>query len=175
MTAGVIQAGAPTQGEVDWASINWQKVNHAVKRLQARIVKAVEQGRWNKAKALQHLLTHSFSGKAQAVRRVTENQGKNTAGIEWTIRCCCTQPVIDRFTALGYLFYNRVPTKGRSQRLELSALKGARSVLRGLGASNGPRLPDPKATAAKERGPMHREERYERNHLYNRTDRDHTI
>jgi RNA-directed DNA polymerase len=32
--------------------------------------------------ALQHLLTHSFSGKALAVRRVTENQGKNTPGID---------------------------------------------------------------------------------------------
>ena len=30
-----------------------------------------------KVKALQHLLTHSFSGKALAVRRVTENQGKH--------------------------------------------------------------------------------------------------
>ena len=33
-------------------------------------------------KALQHLLTHSFSGKALAVRRVTENQGKNTPGVD---------------------------------------------------------------------------------------------
>jgi RNA-directed DNA polymerase len=33
-------------------------------------------------KALQRLLTHSFSGKALAVRRVTENQGKNTPGVD---------------------------------------------------------------------------------------------
>jgi RNA-directed DNA polymerase len=33
-------------------------------------------------KALQRLLTHSFSGKALAVKRVTENQGKRTP--EWT-------------------------------------------------------------------------------------------
>ncbi len=33
-------------------------------------------------KALQRLLTHSFSGKALAVRRVTENQGKNTSGVD---------------------------------------------------------------------------------------------
>ena len=31
---------------------------------------------------LQRLLTHSFSGKALAVRRVTENQGKNTPGVD---------------------------------------------------------------------------------------------
>jgi RNA-directed DNA polymerase len=45
-------------------------------RLQRRIVKAIQQGRWGKVKALQHLLTRSFSGKALAVKRVTENQGK---------------------------------------------------------------------------------------------------
>jgi RNA-directed DNA polymerase len=38
-------------------------------------------------KALQWLLTHSFYGKALAVKRVTENQGKKTAGVDselWT-------------------------------------------------------------------------------------------
>ncbi|WP_264707681.1 reverse transcriptase N-terminal domain-containing protein [Wolbachia endosymbiont (group A) of Acrocera orbiculus] len=45
-------------------------------RLQRRIVKAVQQGRWGKVKALQHLLTRSFSSKALAVKRVTENHGK---------------------------------------------------------------------------------------------------
>jgi RNA-directed DNA polymerase len=34
---------------------------------------------------LQWLLTHSFSGKALAVRRVTENQGKKTAGVDKVI------------------------------------------------------------------------------------------
>jgi RNA-directed DNA polymerase len=33
-------------------------------------------------RALQHLLTHSFSGKALAVRRVTENRGKRTPGVD---------------------------------------------------------------------------------------------
>jgi RNA-directed DNA polymerase len=31
---------------------------------------------------LQWLLTHSFSGRALAVKRVTENQGKNTSGVD---------------------------------------------------------------------------------------------
>ena len=35
-----------------------------------------------KVKALQYLLTHSFSGKALAIRRVTENQGKGTPGVD---------------------------------------------------------------------------------------------
>jgi RNA-directed DNA polymerase len=45
-------------------------------------VKAVKAGRWGKVKALQHLLTHSFSGKALAVKRVTSNKGKNTPGVD---------------------------------------------------------------------------------------------
>ncbi len=32
--------------------------------------------------SLQWILTHSFSGKALAVRRVTENQGKRTPGVD---------------------------------------------------------------------------------------------
>jgi RNA-directed DNA polymerase len=45
-------------------------------------VKAVQAGRWGKGRALQHLLTHSFSGKALAVRRVTENDGRQTPGVD---------------------------------------------------------------------------------------------
>ncbi len=38
--------------------------------------------RWGKVKALQRLLTCSFSGKALAVKRVTENKGKRTPGVD---------------------------------------------------------------------------------------------
>jgi RNA-directed DNA polymerase len=47
-----------------------------------RIAKAVRDKRWNKVEALQWLLTHSFSGKALAVKRVTENRGKKTPGVD---------------------------------------------------------------------------------------------
>ena len=47
-----------------WDRINWSIVQRHVRGLQARIVKATQGGRHNKAKALQWLLTHSFSGKA---------------------------------------------------------------------------------------------------------------
>ena len=69
-------ACAVSREKEDWHAINWQKVNRNVRRLQVRIVKATQEGRWGKVKAFQHLLTHSYSGKALAVRRVTENQGK---------------------------------------------------------------------------------------------------
>jgi RNA-directed DNA polymerase len=65
-----------------WDQIDWNQCQRRVRRLQARIVKATREGRWGKVKALQRLLTHSFSGKALAVKRVTENQGKRTAGVD---------------------------------------------------------------------------------------------
>lgn len=67
---------------VAWDGINWPDVQRHVRRLQTRIVKATQAGRHNKAKALQWLLTHSFCGKALAVKRVTENKGKNTPGVD---------------------------------------------------------------------------------------------
>lgn len=75
-------AGAPSGDPTTWHGINWAKSHAEVRRLQARIVKATQEGRWGKVKALQWLLTHSFSGKAVAVKRVTENQGKNTPGVD---------------------------------------------------------------------------------------------
>jgi len=81
MTAEEFPAGAASREE-DWHAIDWQTVHRNVCRLQARIVKATQEGRWGKVKALQHLLTHSFSGKALAVRRVTENQGHRTPGVD---------------------------------------------------------------------------------------------
>ncbi len=53
-----------------------------VRRLQARIVKAVREGRWNKVKALVYLLTHSYSGRATAILRVVSNSGARTPGVD---------------------------------------------------------------------------------------------
>ena len=70
-----------------WDQVDWPKCERQVRRLQARIVKATREGRWGKVQALQRLLTCSFSGKALAVKRVTENQGRRTPGVDsvsWT-------------------------------------------------------------------------------------------
>ena len=74
--------GAVSNELESWFAIDWQQANQLVKRLQARIVKATQAGRWGKVNALQRLLTRSFSAKALAVRRVTENQGKRTSGVD---------------------------------------------------------------------------------------------
>lgn len=65
-----------------WSEINWTKAYNYVNRLQIRIVKATKEGKWNLVKRLQYLLTHSFYAKAIAIKKVTQNKGKNTAGID---------------------------------------------------------------------------------------------
>lgn len=65
-----------------WHGIPWQDVHQVVGRLQARIAKAAKAGEWRNVKRLQRLLTRSNSAKALAVKRVTENQGRKTPGID---------------------------------------------------------------------------------------------
>ena len=88
MATASAAAGAVSHDDgFDWASIDWRQAEATVRRLQARIVQACQAGKWGKVRALQHVLTHSFSAKALAVRRVTENHGKRTPGVDgevWT-------------------------------------------------------------------------------------------
>jgi RNA-directed DNA polymerase len=82
MTAVATPAGAVSHPEVDWHAMHWRQAHTLVRRLQARIVKATPAGRWGKVRALHRLLTHSFSAKVIAVKRVTENQGKRPPGVD---------------------------------------------------------------------------------------------
>jgi len=85
MSAAEMPAGAAPRRTPDWHSIPWKKVWRTVRRLQARIVKAVAEGRWNKVKALVYLLTHSFGGRALAILRVVSNSGAKTPGVDGVI------------------------------------------------------------------------------------------
>ena len=76
------EAGALKDEVMKWSSIDWKEAHRQVRRLQMRIAKAVKENRWNKVKALQYLLTHSFYAKLWAVKRVTSNKGKNTPGVD---------------------------------------------------------------------------------------------
>jgi RNA-directed DNA polymerase len=75
-------AGAVSHDPTDWHAIHWRRAYRIVRRLQARIVEAVQAGRWGKVRAVQHRLPPSFSAKALAVRRVTEHRGKRTPGVD---------------------------------------------------------------------------------------------
>jgi len=77
--------GAVSSEAAEWYATDWQAINRNVRRLQVRIVQATKANRWNKVKALQRLLTCSYSGKVLAVRRVTENNGKKTPGVDGEI------------------------------------------------------------------------------------------
>jgi RNA-directed DNA polymerase len=68
--------GAVSREAAEWYAINWQAIHRNVRRLQVRIVQATKESRWGKVRALQRLLTHSYSGKVLAVRRVTENDAR---------------------------------------------------------------------------------------------------
>ena len=67
---------------IEWHGIDWARVNRNVRNLQIRIAKATKERDWRRVKALQRFLTRSYCGKALAVRRVTENRGHKTPGVE---------------------------------------------------------------------------------------------
>lgn len=79
--------GAPRGLARQWESIDFKHALKQVRRLQRRIAKAVAEGRWNKVKVLQRLLTRSYWAKVLAVRKVTSNRGARTPGVDgkrWT-------------------------------------------------------------------------------------------
>jgi RNA-directed DNA polymerase len=75
-------AGASSGNVSDWQAIDWLQIQRNVRRLQLRIAKAIQAGHYGKAKALSWLLTHSRSAKSLAVKRVTENKGAKTPGVD---------------------------------------------------------------------------------------------
>ncbi len=80
----------PTDGAASglgkqWDSVDWTKVRKEVRRLQMRIAQAERENKPNKVKALQWILSHSFSAKLLAVKKVTTNKGSTTAGIDGVI------------------------------------------------------------------------------------------
>ena len=77
-----LRSGAPANLTPEWLQADWNQIEQEVNRLQVRIAKATQVGRWGKVKALQRLLTRSQSGKMLAVKRVTENRGKSTPGVD---------------------------------------------------------------------------------------------
>jgi RNA-directed DNA polymerase len=75
-------ADAALDTDIAWHAINWRTAQQNINRLQSRIVEATKQGNWRKVRALQYIVTRSLSGAALAIKRVTENTGKRTPGID---------------------------------------------------------------------------------------------
>ena len=72
MGAAGVAAGASLRKPVEWHSINWKKAHRNVRRLQARIVKALKAGQKRKVRALQFILARSLSQSGG--RQASDNQ-----------------------------------------------------------------------------------------------------
>ena len=72
-------------GMFGWHGIDWANCHRRVRSLQRRIVQAMKAGAWRKVKRLNYLLVNSFDARALAVKRVTENRGKKTPGVDGEI------------------------------------------------------------------------------------------
>ncbi len=156
----------------DWNAINWRKVDKTIRRLQVRIVKAQREGRHGKVKALSRILTRSFAAKVLAVKRVTENKGKKTAGVDGVLwnspvkkakavrelrperyrakplrrvyipKSCLMHSPCRRSCFAAEPRYAGCGLGRAFQMLQPYDGKPSRTVLRGAGAGNSSRLPD---------------------------------
>lgn len=73
---------ASFDGEVTWHSLDWAEIQASVRKTQLKIAQATGDGNWRRVKRLQRMLTHSLHGRCLAVRRVTENRGRKTPGVD---------------------------------------------------------------------------------------------
>ena len=89
---------------VKWYDIDWDIIETQVKQMQMRIAKAIRRGEHRRAKSLQWLLTHSYYAKLLAVRRVTQNRGCKTPGVDKVVWRTPNQKLraVDMLNRRGY-------------------------------------------------------------------------
>ncbi|WP_312396237.1 group II intron reverse transcriptase/maturase [Stutzerimonas kunmingensis] len=75
-------ASASFDGMKNWHDLDWARIQQTVRKTQLKIAQATGEGNRRRVKRLQRLLTHSFYGRCLAVRRVTENRGRKTPGVD---------------------------------------------------------------------------------------------
>lgn len=130
MTAAAVSLTGASSASARWDSINWENSKAEVHRLQMRIAKAISEGHHGKVKALQWLLTHSFHAKLLAVKRVVQNKGGKTSGVDkiiWTT----PQQKIEAALSLNRRGYQTQPLKriyipkkdGRQRPLSIPTMK----------------------------------------------------
>ncbi len=79
----VATVNGPEDDDLDWASIDWRRVEDDVRRLRQRIFTASQAGDLKKVRNMQKLMLRSRSNTLLSVRRVTEiNAGRATAGVD---------------------------------------------------------------------------------------------
>ena len=75
---GAAASGAPE----DWLSIDWKVVEGFVGKMQTTITQAEQDHDYRRVKRLQRSLVRSWQARTLAVRKVTENRGKRTSGVD---------------------------------------------------------------------------------------------
>lgn len=65
-----------------WFLLDWGAIERSVRTLQVRIAQATKKRLWRKVRSLRWLLTHNLAAKLLAVRRVTQNAGQRTPGVD---------------------------------------------------------------------------------------------
>lgn len=68
--------------DMTWHSLDWASIQTSVRKTQLKIAQATREGNWRRVKRLQRMLTHSFHGRCLATKRVTENRGRKTPGVD---------------------------------------------------------------------------------------------
>ncbi|WP_457810067.1 reverse transcriptase N-terminal domain-containing protein [Pseudomonas kielensis] len=73
---------ASSDGAMNWYGLDWASIQTSVRKTQLKIAQATREADWRRVKRLQRMLTHSFHGRCLAVRRITENRGRKTPGVD---------------------------------------------------------------------------------------------
>ncbi|WP_018248788.1 group II intron reverse transcriptase/maturase [Orenia marismortui] len=81
--------------DIKWETIIWGSVIRKVNKLQSRIAKAITKRMKNLARKLQYLLSKSYYTKLLAIRQVTTNKGKKTAGVDKVLWSTATSKYIN--------------------------------------------------------------------------------
>jgi len=94
-------AASPDESS-EWHSIDWKAVMQFVGKAQMRIAQAETEKDFRRVARLTRSLIRSWQAKALAVRKVTENQGKRTSGID----CVLWDTPTKKWNAIGCLNTN---------------------------------------------------------------------
>ncbi len=94
-------AASPDESN-EWHSIDWKAVKQFVGKAQMRIAQAETEKDFRRVARLTRSLIRSWQAKALAVRKVTENQGKRTSGID----CVLWDTPTKKWNAIGCLNTN---------------------------------------------------------------------
>ena len=78
----LLVTAAPSSTALNWHDLDWAIIQRSVRKTQVKIAQATQEGNWRRVKRLQRMLTYSFYGRCLAVRRVTENRGRKTPGVD---------------------------------------------------------------------------------------------